>query len=70
MRGVGGALLVLESTGVFIYKAEQVSMMLVDACNGFNNLRRLVVMWTVQHRWLVGVRFAFNYKHYMHLLIQ
>ena len=45
-------------------------MMLVDACNGFNNLRRLVVMWTVQHRWLVGVRFAFNYKHYVHLLIQ
>ena len=33
---------------------------LVDARNGFNKLSRLAMLWTVQHRWPVGARFAFN----------
>ena len=33
---------------------------LVDARNGFNNLSRLEMLWTVRHRWPAGARFAFN----------
>ena len=33
---------------------------LVDACNGFNELSRLAMVWTVRHRWPAGARFAFN----------
>ena len=44
---------------------------LVDACNGFNELSRLAMMWTVRHRLLVGVRFAFNYyRHWAQLLLR
>ena len=34
---------------------------LVDARNGFNDLSRLAMLWTVQHRWTAGARFALNY---------
>ena len=45
--------------------------MLVDARNGFNKLSRLAMLWTVQHRWPVGVRFAFNcYRHWAQLLLR
>ena len=27
---------------------------LVDACNGFNELSRLAMLWTVRHRWPAG----------------
>ena len=27
---------------------------LVDACNGFNELSRLAILWTVRHRWPAG----------------
>ena len=33
---------------------------LVDDPNGFNELSRLVIMWTVRHLWPAGARFAFN----------
>ena len=33
---------------------------LVGARNGFNELIRLAMLWTVWHRWPVGARFAFN----------
>ena len=43
---------------------------LVDACNGFNNLRHLAMMCTVRHRWLAGARFAFNcYRDLAQLLL-
>ena len=32
---------------------------LVDAHNGFNELSRLVMLWTVRHFWPVGARFVF-----------
>ena len=32
----------------------------VDARNGFNELSRLAMLWTVQHRWPSGARFLFN----------
>ena len=41
---------------------------LVDACNGFNELSRLVILWTVPYRWPEGARFAFNcYRHLVQL---
>ena len=44
---------------------------LVDARNGFNDLSRLTMLWTVQHRWPEGVRSAFNcYRHWAQLLLR
>ena len=44
---------------------------LVDARNGFNNLIRLAMLWTVQHCWLEGSRFGFNwYRHWAKLLLR
>ena len=34
--------------------------MFIDAHNGFNELSRLGMLWTVRHRWPAGTRFAFN----------
>ena len=44
---------------------------LVDACNGFNELSCLVMLWTVQHLWTAGERFAFNcYRHWAQVLLR
>ena len=52
-------------------EAEPSGTTLVDSCNGFNELSRLSVLWTVQHRWPAGARFAFNcYKHWAQLLLR
>ena len=40
--------------------AEPSGTTLVDARNGFNELNRLEILWTVRHRWPAGARFAFN----------
>ena len=40
--------------------AELSGTTLIDARNRFNELSRLAMMWTVQHRWPTGARFAFN----------
>ena len=46
-------------------------MALVDSHNGFNELSRLAMLWTVRHRWPAGARFAFNcYKHWAQLLLR
>ena len=34
---------------------------IVDAYNGFNELSRLKMMWTVQHCWPAGVKCTFNF---------
>lgn len=37
---------------------------LVDANNGFNELSRNAMLWTVRHLWPAGARMAFNaYRH-------
>ena len=41
-------------------ESEPSRITLVDASNGFNNLSRLTMMWTVWNRWPVGARFVFN----------
>ena len=44
---------------------------IVDARNGFNDLSRLTMMWTVRHRWPAGVRFIFNfYRHWAQLILR
>ena len=43
---------------------------LVDARNGFNEISRLEMLWTVRHRCPAGSRFAFNsYRHWAQLLL-
>ena len=50
----------LEATGVLTQDAEPGGTTLVDARNGFNDLIRLAMLWTVRHRWPAGSMFAFN----------
>ena len=49
---------------VLTQDAELSGTTLVDARNGFKNLSRLEMLWTVRHRWPAGAMFAFNC--YMH----
>ena len=45
--------------------------MLVDAHNGFNELSHFAMLWTVQHHWPAGARFAFNfYRYWAQLLLR
>ncbi len=49
--------------------ADEDILLLVDAANGFNNLSRLGMLWTVRHRTPKLSRFAFNcYRHEARLL--
>ena len=45
----GGGVLALESTGILPQDADPGGTTLVDACNGFNKLICLVMLWTVIH---------------------
>ena len=40
--------------------AEPSGTTLVDAHNGFKELSRLAMIWTVRHRWPAGARFTLN----------
>ena len=45
--------------------------LLVDARNGFNELSRKTMLWTVRHLWSNGSRFAFNcYRHSAQLILR
>jgi hypothetical protein len=45
--------------------------LLVDAMNGFNELGRRAMLWTVRHKWAAGARFAFNcYRHSAQLILR
>jgi hypothetical protein len=51
--------------------AEPHGVLLVDAANGFNELGRKAMLWTVRHRWAAGARFAFNcYRHSALLILR
>ena len=51
--------------------AEPIRTTLIDTRNGFNELSRLAMLWTVRHFWSAGVRFTFNcYRHWSQLLIR
>ena len=54
----------------FTQDAELSGTMLVDTRNGFNELSRLAMLWTVRHCWPAGARFAFNcYKNWAQLIL-
>ena len=43
----------------------------IDAYNGFNELNRIALMWTLFHQWPAGARFVFNcYKHWAQLFLR
>ena len=43
----------------------------IDARNGFNELNRKAMLWTVRHLWAAGARFAFNcYRHSAQLVLR
>jgi hypothetical protein len=45
--------------------------LLVDAANGFNELSRKAMLWTIRHRWASGARYAFNcYRHSAQLILR
>ncbi len=51
--------------------ADPSGALLVDAMNGFNELGRRAMLWTVRHRWAAGARFAFNcYRHSAQLILR
>ena len=70
-EGGGGTQRPLEALEFLTQDAEPSGTTLVDARNGFNELSRLVMLWTVRHRWPAGARFAFNcYKNWAQLLLR
>ena len=59
-EGGYGTLRALGALELLTQDAELIGTRLVDAHNGFNELSRLAMLWTVRHRWLEGERFALN----------
>ena len=60
----------MEYKGILTKEADPAGTSLVDSQNGFNELIRLVIMWTVRYRWPTGARFAFScYTHWAHILL-
>ena len=60
---------IADDTGLSSEEASAV--LLVDATNGFNELGRKAMLWTVRHRWANGARFSFNcYRHSAQLLLR
>ena len=69
-EGGGGTQRALEALEFLTQEAEPSRTTLFDARNGFNDLSRLAMLWTVQHRWPAGARIAFIcYKHWAQLLL-
>ena len=67
----GGTQRALEDLELFNQEAEPSVTTLVDSRNGFNELSRLAMLWTVRHRWLAGAIFAFNcYRHWAQFLLR
>ena len=45
--------------------------LLVDVRNGFNELGRKTMLWTIRHTWTAGARFVFNcYRHSVQLIVR
>ena len=61
----------LEDTGLLTQDEEPDGTTLIDACNGFNELCRLAMLWKVHYRWSAEVRFTFNcYMHWAQILFR
>ena len=66
----GGGLLALKSTGILNQDADPGGTTLIDACNGFNELSCLAMIWTVHHRCPAGASFALNcYRYWAQILL-
>ena len=66
----GGTKRALKALESLTQEVELSGTTLIDARNGLNELSQLAMLWTVQHCWPAGVRFAFNcYKHLAQLLL-
>ena len=59
-EGGGGNQRALGALEFLTQEAEPSGTTLFDARNGFNELSRLAMLWTVRHRWPTGASFAFN----------
>ena len=69
-EGGEGTRRALGAIEFLIRDAELSRTTLVDACNGFNEMSCLEMLWTVRYRWPAGARSAFNcYRHWAQLLI-
>ena len=70
-EGGEGTLRALGALEFFTQDAEMSGTTLVDACNGFNKLSRLEMLWIMRHCWPAGARLAFNcYRHWAQLLLR
>ena len=56
----GGTQRALGALEFLTQEADPSGTTLIDTRNGFNELSRLEMLWTVRHLWPVGSRFAFN----------
>ena len=69
-EGVGGGLLALEVTSLLTQDTDPYRTTIIDACNFFNEVSRLAMLWTVHHRWPSGAMFAFDcYSHWVQILL-
>ena len=59
-EGGEGTLRALVGLKFLAQEAEPSRTTLVDTRNGFNDLSRMEMMWTVQNRCPAGARFTFN----------
>ena len=70
-EGVRGTQRALRALEFLNQDAEPSGTTLIDACNGFDEMRRLAMLWTVRHCWQAGARFVFNcYRHWAQLLLR
>ena len=70
-EGGGGNQRSLGALEFLTQEAELSGTTLVDARNGFNEMSRLAMLWTLIHCWPAGARFAFNcYRHWAQLLLR
>ena len=60
-EGSYGTLKELKAIEFLNQEAYPSRTMFIDARNGFNELSRLAMLWTVQHHWTAKASFAFNF---------
>ena len=60
---------VVDGVGDGVADSTKEVLLLVDAANGFNNLSRYGMLWTVRHRWRKLSKFTFDcYRHEIRLV--
>jgi len=60
-----------DSTSIRFQQNELYTATLLDASNGFNELSRFHMLWTIRHLWPRASRFAFNcYRFYSILIVR